>query len=168
MTDLGRFLVDSHGENGPGPREVAVLANRQHGVVARWQLTHMGLGEGAVDYWLRTGRMHRLHQGVYAVGHTVLGWKGRVMAAVLACGPERVASHRDALMIWDLRRSTSPTIDVTVPGRSRGRRNGIRVHRVRDLHPDDRTAVDGIPVTSLARTLLDMAGPRQRQDLPRL
>jgi hypothetical protein len=127
----------------------------------------MGLHKGAIDHAVMTGRLHVIFRGVYAVGHRVLGWRGRVMAAVLACGPDAVASHGDAGMIWNLRRSSSPTIDVTVPGRSRHGRRGLRVHRVRELDARDRAVVDGIPVTSLPRTLLDLAELLPRRDLER-
>jgi len=81
------------------------------------------------------------------------------MAAVLACGPDAVLSHRAAIALWELRPTPSAKapIDVTVPGRTRKGREGIRVHNVRKLHDDDRARVDGIPVTSVHRTLLDYA-----------
>jgi very-short-patch-repair endonuclease len=79
------------------------------------------------------------------------------MAAVLTCGDEAVASHRDAGAVWGLVRSAGTRIHVTVPGRSRAGQPGIVVHRVRSLHPDDRAVRNGIPVTSVARTLLDFA-----------
>src|SRR4051812_45924454 len=107
MTEVGPFDLDIRGQKGPPPRNLAELANRQHGVVARWQLLEMGFGRKAIDHWVMAGRLHVLHRGVYAVGHTVLGWRGQVMAAVLACGPEALASHREAGMIWNLRRSSS-------------------------------------------------------------
>jgi very-short-patch-repair endonuclease len=89
---------------------------------------------------------------------------GRWMGAVLACGPGALLSHRDAGAAWDLRASASGAIDVTAVGRSRHRQPGIRVHRPRSIHPEDRAVRDGIPVTSVARTLLDLAevlGPSQ-------
>jgi hypothetical protein len=116
----------------------------------------MGLGRGAIDYWLRSGRLRTIHKGVYTVGHSVLSVRGRWMAAVLACGPHAVISHRDGGAVWDLRRSSSPRIDVTAP-RSRAGFDGIVLHRVRSLDPRDVTTHDGIPVTTVARTLLDNA-----------
>jgi Protein of unknown function (DUF559) len=85
------------------------------------------------------------------------------MAAVLACGPTALLSHRDAAAHWGLIRSSSPRIDVTTARRCR-RRPGITLHRSRRIHPEDRRIEDGIPVTSVARTLLDLAEvvwPRQ-------
>jgi very-short-patch-repair endonuclease len=87
------------------------------------------------------------------------------MAAVLACGPDAVLSHRDAAALHGLRRSGSRTaVHVTTTGRS-GHRPGIHVHNVRHLDPEDRDTVDGIPVTSLHRTLLDYAETERRQEL---
>jgi hypothetical protein len=102
------------------------------------------------------GRLHRVHVGVYAVGHRKLSAHGHRMAAVLACGPGAVFSHRAGAALWGLRASARPRIDVTVGRGGRGG-PGIDVHRVRALHPDDRTVHDGIPVTTVARTLLDLA-----------
>jgi hypothetical protein len=97
------------------------------------------------------------------VGHTAIDWLGRCIAGVFACGPHAVLSHQPAASLWDLRRSSSAAVHVTAP-RSRSGPPGVRVHRVRTLHPEDVARVDGIPVTSVARTLLDNAEalpPRQ-------
>jgi hypothetical protein len=148
------------GREGPLERErsIARIAERQHGVIAHRQLRELGLGDGAIEYRVLAGRLHRAFVGVYAVGHTRLTLRGRWMAAVLACGPDALLSHRDAGMLWNVRRDSRMAIDVTAPGRSRNLRPGITVHRPRRaLEPDERTVVDGIPVTSLARTLLDLA-----------
>jgi Protein of unknown function (DUF559)/Transcriptional regulator, AbiEi antitoxin len=156
MTDLGRFSVDSHRKNSPPPTVVAELARQQHGVVARWQLRELGFGEGLVEYWIRTGRLHRLFRGVYAVGHRALPKRGWELAAVLACGPEARLSHRHAADLWGVRATARRTIDVTTP-RGRAGQRGIQVHRVRALDERDRAVKDGIPVTALARTYLDLA-----------
>jgi very-short-patch-repair endonuclease len=112
------------------------------------------------------GQLHRIHRGVYAVGHRKLSLKGVWMSAVLACGPGAVLSHRAALALWDLRTSESGLIDVTVPGRSRQRgRAGIRVHKSEVLTENDRAEVDGIPVTSLAWTVVDYAGIANRREV---
>ena len=94
---------------------IAALALRQHGVVSRRQLRALGLDDNAVSYRVRAGRLHRLHRGVYAVGHTVVGARGRWMAAVLACGPDAALSHASAAALWELRPSEATWIDVTVP-----------------------------------------------------
>ena len=89
------------------------------------------------------------------------------MASVLSYGPRAVLSHRPAVALHELRPSSSPRIEVTVPERGRRARDGIRLHRVRQLHPDDVTLVHGIPVTSLARTLLDFAEVARAWELER-
>src|SRR4051812_34461140 len=164
MTDLGRIVHEIHGSSGPGDREIAELARRQRGSVAYWQLLAMGFGRGAIEHRVRAGRLHRVQFGVYAVGHAALTWHGRCMAAVLSYGPDAVLSHRTAAALWEVRRSASRIIEVAVPGRRHHARGGIRLHRVRSLHPDDRTVHEGVPVTSVARMLLDFAevsGPRE-------
>lgn len=139
-------------------RGIAELAERQHGVVALGQLRDLGLGLNAVDKRTAAGRLHRVHQGVYAVGHRLLSANGHRMAAVLACGPDAVLSHRSAAALWGIRPDARNLIDVTAPGR-RGRiPTGIDAHRHGSLRPADRTVLDGIPRTSVARTLLDLAG----------
>jgi hypothetical protein len=97
-------------------REVAALAARQHGVVARDQLRALGLSDSAVSPSIAAGRLHVRHRGVYAVGHTVLTVRGHWMAAVLAAGPHAVLSHAAAGALWGLRSSGAVIADVTVPG----------------------------------------------------
>ncbi|HEV2789931.1 MAG TPA: type IV toxin-antitoxin system AbiEi family antitoxin domain-containing protein [Solirubrobacterales bacterium] len=144
-------------ESGSVDRSLARLAARQHGVVALWQLADFGLSAKVVDKRVAAGRMHRIHQGVYAVGHPLLTMHGHRMAAVLACGSEAVLSHRSAAALWGIREDSRNRIDVTAPGR-RGRiPAGIDAHRHGSLRPADRTLVDGIPCTSVSRTLLDLA-----------
>src|SRR5215210_3037679 len=146
---------------------IAALAAGQHGVVARWQLRDLGLDDNAIAYRLRTGRLHRLHQGVYAVGHTVLTALGRWMAAVLAAGPSGVLSHASAAALWDLRRSAAVIVDVTIADGGSRKRKGLRIHRARDL-TGQTTTHDAIPVTTPARTILDLAATLQRRPLERL
>jgi very-short-patch-repair endonuclease len=137
---------------------IAALADRQHGAVARRQLIALGFTAREIDRRIEAGRLHLVHRGVYAVGRRKLTVRGRCMAAVLACGPDAVLSHRDAAALHDLRRSGSRTaVHVTASGGRKRARSGIVVHNVRRLHPDDRTVIDGIPVTSVHRTLLDYA-----------
>jgi Transcriptional regulator, AbiEi antitoxin len=135
-------------------RAIAVLAERQHGVVAFRQLTALGLSKRSIEYRIEIGRLHRVHRGVYAVGRPSLSRKGIWMAAVLALGPGAVLSLRSAAALWGLRQDGWKT-DITVPAQKRDRRF-VRVHRAK-LHPDEITRVDGIPVTTVARTLLDLA-----------
>jgi very-short-patch-repair endonuclease len=139
------------------PRLQAV-ARRQWGVVSRRQLVALGFSAHGISEWVRTGRLVRLHRGVYAYGHDRLRLEGRWLAAVMACGPGAVLSHRDAAQLWELRQSNSGLIDVTVPSQNgRIRRKGIRVHRSGRLAPEEVAERSGIPVTTVARTLLDLA-----------
>ncbi len=138
------------------------LAARQYGVVARSQLVALGMPPAAIDSWVERKRLYVVHRSVYAVGHRALSGRGRLMAAVLACGPDAVASHRTAAWLWELMPDRRSVIDVTVPTRRRARPN-IAVH-TSPLEQADRGTIDGIPVTSLPRTLLDVAEivvPRQ-------
>jgi very-short-patch-repair endonuclease len=100
-------------------------------------------------------------RGVYTPGTPRVTRRGRIMAAVLACGDEAVASHGCAGMLHDICRASR--IEVTRPGKGRRAPAGIVVRNVRELHAEDRALIDGIPVTSLARTLLDLPPPRLRQ-----
>jgi very-short-patch-repair endonuclease/predicted transcriptional regulator of viral defense system len=145
---------------------IARLADRQHGVVAWFQLKAAGITRGAVDFRLARGRLHIVHRGVYAVGHQVLTQEGRRMAAVLAHGPSAALSHRSAAEHWGmLPPSYSEVVHVTVPGRStRKTRSGIALHRV----PAVEAAVhDGIPITTVSWTLLDLASAADSRLLDR-
>jgi predicted transcriptional regulator of viral defense system len=134
---------------------IGELAKRQHGVVARRQLLARGVGEEAIEVRLRTGRLHRLHRGVYAVGHRVLSREARWMAAVLAGGPGAVLSHRSAAALWGIRDPGSHAIEVTTPRKSRSRGT---IHRHFTVLPaDEMTTECGIPVTTVPRTLFDLA-----------
>lgn len=124
-----------------------------------------GLTRHAIQDRIDSGRLHGIHRGVYAVGHVCLTRSGRRLAAVLACGPEAVLSHRSAAALWELRPAASGPLDVTVPGSPRRGPDGVEVHRVRSMHTNDRAVVDSIPVTSLARTLLDYAEIADSQQL---
>jgi len=142
----------------PVNRALAEIAGRQHGVVARSQMARLGVGGNTVDRWLRSGRLHRLHPGVYAVGHTAISWRGRWMAAVLASGDGAVLSHRTAAALYGIWGSGTGEIHVTIPRKSRSQRS-IRRH-FSMLPDDEREVVDGIPVTSAARAVLDLAGEK--------
>jgi hypothetical protein len=146
----------------PVDAAIAALAAHQHGVIALWQLQGLGLSASAVRMRVRGGRLHRVHRGVYAVGHSVLSMDGRRMAAVLACGPAAAASHRMAGALHAILNSSA--LEVTVPTRGNRRIPGIVIHRSRCLDAAEVTAIDGVPCTSLTRTLLDYAeGATDRQ-----
>jgi very-short-patch-repair endonuclease len=136
---------------------IAEIAARQHGVVTLTQLNLAGLRGSAVTRRLQSGRIHRVHRGVYAVGHPGLSHNGMWMAAVLACGEGAVLSHRSAAELWELLAPTRGAIHVTVPA-SRGgrkRRPGLRIHRSR-LPMAVTTLKNRIPVTTPARTVADL------------
>lgn len=136
---------------------VAALASRQHGVVSVAQLHDLGLSRDAIQTRARGGRLHRLHRGVYAVGHVALTKRSRQLAAVLAAGPGALLSHRSAGALWAIARSRGGAgVEVTAP-RGRRAREGFTLHRSSDIPPQDRAVVDGVPVTSVARTLVDLA-----------
>jgi predicted transcriptional regulator of viral defense system len=151
------------------PRDVALarLAERQHGVVSLTQLKALGLTADAARKRVATGRLHRVHRGVYAIGHPRLTRHGRWMAAVLACGAGARLSHRDAAFLWDLRADNRAAIDVSVPRPSARPKRGIEVHMSVSLTPADVTEHDGIPCTTVARTLLDLADVVDRRGVER-
>ena len=126
----------------------------------------LGFSRGAVEHWLSVGRLQLLYRGVYALGHASLGVEGRRLAAVLACGPGAVLSHRTAAAHWGLLRTDQTRIDVTA-GRGRHGAPGIRLHRSRSLDEKDTTSHEGIPTTTVHRTLLDVAAMAREGELER-
>ena len=138
---------------------VAQIACNQHGVVTYEQLREAGLGVGAINLRVRNQRLHRLHRGVFAVGHPRISREGRWLAAVLALGEGAVLSHVSAAALWGLRHSGSARVHVTVPtDGGRRRRRDIVVHRSLTLSPADVVDDHVIARTSVSRTLLDLAG----------
>jgi very-short-patch-repair endonuclease len=134
---------------------MAELARRQYGVVARRQLLGLGMGEDAIQHRLAIGRLHLVHQGVYLVGHRLIPREGRWMAAGLASGPGAVLSHWSAAALWMIRPNSRSIIDITTPQKSRSWK-GIRRHHSL-LPADEHTTQEGIPVTTVPRTILDLA-----------
>ena len=132
---------------------VAALAGRQHGVVSRRQLIELGLGPSAIEFAIGVGRLHILYRGAYAVGHRKIGIDGWRMAAVLTYGDDAALSNRAAAAHWNLRQSSA--IEVTVP-RTVRRRPGLLVHCL-PLPPDEVTTHEGIPITTVPRTIFDLA-----------
>lgn len=146
----------------PPEAVVARIAARQHGVVTVEQLRVAGVGESGVARRVRAGRLHRVHRGVYAVGHRGMSNEKRWMAAVLACGEGAVLSHRSAAELWGMLAVRDGSIHVSTSARGgRSTRTGIRLHRCRSLRPGLITRQQGIPVTRPARTIADL-----RQMLP--
>ncbi|HET9677424.1 MAG TPA: type IV toxin-antitoxin system AbiEi family antitoxin domain-containing protein [Solirubrobacterales bacterium] len=136
---------------------MAALAASQHGVVSRGQLRRLGMSDAAISRAAEAGRMHPLFRGIYAVGHPRVTERARLRAAALACGPETFISHRSAAALLGLLDKGPVVIDVIAPG-DRGRHiDGIRFHRVRAPRLEETGTVAGIPCTSPARTLVDLA-----------
>lgn len=138
----------------PSEIEIAALAVRQHGVVALRQLLELGFSRDAIFRMVRCGRLHRIHRGVYAVGHRKLSVQGWRMGAVLFGGPGAVLSHRPAGAEWTLR-IWSGRPAITVPTWRRSTR-AIELHSS-SLPRDEVTISDGIPIATVPRTLLDLA-----------
>ena len=145
-------------------QRLARLAGRQYGVVSRAQLYEIGFDNPALERRIAAGRLHRLHRGVYAVGHTIVPPRGRWLAAVLSCGDGAVLSHRSAAALWGIRPNSTAKVDVTVSHTSGVRSRGaVIVHRSR--RPVEALKRDGIPVTTPGRTLLDLATALPRRQL---
>lgn len=138
---------------------LAQLAARQHGVVSVRQLLAFGFTRDQIRFRTATGRLHRLHRGVYAVGHTALPWQAPFVAAVLVAGEGAVLSHGSAAAWWAIRPRPSGNVHVTIPRNTgRDRHHRVTIHRGRALKPDEVTTRHGVAVTTVARTLLDDTG----------
>lgn len=136
---------------------VAAKASTQHGRITTRQLRAAGIDAQRTRRWVVEGRLHRLHRGVYAVGHDAPSVLGDYMAAVLACAGGSALSHLANAHVLRLVRGDPPPPEVTVPTLNGLRRPGIVVHRVSSLHRLDLSEFEGIPVTTAPRTLLDLA-----------
>lgn len=138
-------------------KEIAIIADLQHGVVTHTQLREQGASARQIQHWLERSRLRPLHKEVYALGHERLTPSGRRLAAVLCFGGEAALSHRSAAAHWDLLGTRSSMIDVSAP-RAKNRSPGVRLHRPRRWVAADRTVKDSVRVTTVGRTLLDLAG----------
>ncbi len=147
---------------------MAEVAERQHGVVSVRQLeTTFGYSPSAVKREVAAGRLHRLHRGVYAVGHRLIPDHGDCLAAVLTCGPKALLSHGSAAWLWGISRYGPAPLHVTSPV-PRKPRPPIRLHHSRILAEADRAIEENIPVTALPRTLLDCAAECRFSHLRRM
>jgi hypothetical protein len=142
------------------------LAEAQHGVVSTRGLLELGVGEEVIQARLAAGSLISLHQGVFALGHRRLTAEGEWLAAVLACGPGAVLSHASAGHLWGVCRSRGPTEVLRTSGG--GAHTGIRLHQTRRLDPFEVTMENGIPVTCVERTMLDLAGRSDNRRLERM
>lgn len=148
----------------PFDARIARIADRQHGNVTREQLNALGLSTNAITHRVKSGRLHRVHRGVYSVGRPPRTALERASGAVLACGPGAALSHLSALALWDLGR-WAWTIAVTTP--TMHHRPGIHLHRANALLRRDFRRHQGIRVTSPARTLLDCMPLLSQRAVPR-
>ncbi len=147
---------------------IAALAERQHGVVARRQLRALGLGDSAITARVASGYLHPFFRETFMVGHRAISRQGRMLGAVLACGEGTVLSHGSAaelIGLWDKR---AIPIDVIPPDWSGRKIMDIRWHRVLFPTSDEIEIREGIPCTTPARTLVDMAGRLGWKSLRRL
>lgn len=152
----------------PTHQGLSDLAKRQHGVVSIRQLTGpLGYSPAAVARAAANGRLHRLYRGVFAVGHTRVSLHGECLAAVLACGPDALLSHRSAGWVWGISKMSPAPFAVTTPI-PRKSRPPIDIHHSRVLTAEDRALEQGIPVTAVPRTLLDLAAREQFDRLQRI
>ena len=145
-------------------RALAELAHRQWGVLSLTQLRDFGLGARAVQLRAQSGRLRRVHRGVYAIGGAALPREGRDLAAVLACGEGAVLSHVSAAVHWGVLSYDAPRPEVTATASKAGA-PGIRLHRTRSLDARDTTIHRGIPITTLAKTFLDLAASSPKNHL---
>ncbi len=122
------------------------------------QLEGQGLTIQAVRERLLAGRLYRIHQRVYSLTPGLMTQRANLLAAVLACGPDAVLSHRAAAYLWGIVDELREPIDVTAPNRRGRSPAGVASHRDGSLQPIDKTSLYGVPCTSVARTLLDFAG----------
>jgi very-short-patch-repair endonuclease/predicted transcriptional regulator of viral defense system len=134
------------------------LATQQHGVISHAQLIGLGFDEQWIERRLRERRLNALHRNVYAVGHRRLALRAPWWGALLAYGPGAVLSHQSAAVLWGIRRKQQGPIHVTAPRGRQGlrRRTGIWIHRCK-FGTEDITSESGLPVTTVARTLFDLA-----------
>jgi hypothetical protein len=134
---------------------LARIAARQHGLLRLVQLLAAGLSRQTISRRVRDGRLHRIYQGVYALGHRGLSRHGLWLAGTYAAGEGAGLSHLCATALWDLRELRTDFVDVVAPTRRR-LKGPVRVHVSRTLLPSDITVRKGIPVTTVARMLVDL------------
>src|SRR6478609_1717879 len=137
-------------------RQLAELAERQHGVVSTAQLSRLGYSKAAISRHTSAGRLHPIHKSAYAVGHAAVSRQGKCLAAVFACGDDALLSHRSAAWLWGLTARWQPIVEVTAAS-PRHQRSATRVHSAEAITAEDRDSVEGIAVTAVPRTLLDFA-----------
>jgi very-short-patch-repair endonuclease len=155
-SSAGVECCDAHGD------AAVALAARQHGVVTTAQLVAAGVRRGAIAHRVQRGWLAPLFRGVYRVG-PIAAPRGREMAAILACGTNAVLSHHTAAALWEIRPHTGD-VHVTVAGRQPRNKPGLHIHRSHSLNA---AVKDGLPLTTPARTLIDLAPHLRQHELDR-
>jgi very-short-patch-repair endonuclease len=145
-------------------RAIARIAGRQDNVITRDQLLSAGLGRGAIAHRVKAGTMQRLYINVYLLGAAPPTPMAQARAAALVCGSDATVSHRSAARLFNLLPEISGDVDITVAGRNPGFHRGVRLHRVASLTRPDLTAMRGLSVTSVARTICDLAATESARD----
>jgi very-short-patch-repair endonuclease len=145
-------------------QQLARLASASHGVVTRMELQRAGVTKAEIERRVRSGALLREHRGVYRVGHRAPSLEARYLAAVRACGDGAVLSGRAAAHLYGLLRGAAPTPEVTAP--TERRVPGVLTRRSRS--PLDATTWRSVPVTTVARTLVDLAGVLDASELARV
>ena len=147
-------------------RAIGEIAGRQENLITRDQVLSLGVGRGAIEHRVAIGRWQRLHRCIYLVGSAPPTLSARARAAALALGDGAVVSHRTAAVVWDLLPPAGEDEPhVTVPARNVGRRDGLRIHRVRRPPEEEVTIRHGIPLTTPARTICDLAATEPLRDV---
>jgi very-short-patch-repair endonuclease len=152
-------------EKSPVDVAIAEVASRQKGAVSAEQLLALGLSRTAIAYRVETGRLHRVHRGVYLVGHRVPAPLAYEQAALLACGDDSFLGYRTAGRMFEVLEYDGP-VELTVRGDHRV--PGLLIHTTRRLERRDTTVRDGLRVTTLDRTLLDCAEVLDARDYERV
>lgn len=144
---------------------IAAIAGTQHGVISVAQLYRCGVSRSGIRRAVRAGHLHRLHQGVYAVGHRALTHRSRWKAATMAGGSSAFLSHGPAAELERMLREKGRPVELTIASNTGRSRRGLRIHRVATLQLDETTCIDGIPCTTPARTIVDLAAAGNRREL---
>ena len=153
--ELRHLLHAPGGAEHPG-RAIAWIAGRQLGLIATWQLQALGISHSAITRMLRRGALHRVHRGVFLVGHE-LQLPGPGTRGGARLWRWSFVSHRSAAVLWGLTKVAAAEVEVSVVARNCKSREGLRVHRLARLDPRDSAAKNGIPITSPSRALVDLA-----------
>ena len=147
-------------------QKLARLASATHGVVTHAQLVHAGLTAKQIRRRLEKGALLREYRGVYRVGHRAPSLEARYIAAVCACGPGALLSGRAAAHLLGILGGPPPRPEVTTP--TERKITGIKTHRSRSMHPLDAQFWRGIPITSVARTIVDLSASLTSEELARV